>query len=521
MHARSLVQRTFAIRANAVELQSFAWIALLTAGVLAIYAPTTWSMVSIWRRSETFAHGFTVIPVFLYFVWTRRSALAALPMRPFSPGLVLVAGAGFLWLLGELAGTLAPAQFALIGFIPALILTLFGWSWLRALLFPCAFLFFAVPFGEFLIPILIQWTADVTVAALRLTGIPVYQEASHFVIPSGRWSVVQACSGIRYLIACAMTGCLFAALVYRSLVRQFVFVAVALVVPLVANWLRAYGIVLLGHLSENRLATGVDHLIYGWLFFGIVVFVLFAIGSRWREDEPAQDRSSHLEPALAPKVGDSSGNRPTFGVLVTAALLSSVWPIAQAALMAPLGGALPTTLAVKLAQGWEIGGSAISNWSASMQRPALRPAAYAFSKDGRAVGVQVGIYRDQAEGSELITSSNQLIADNETSGWRIVQQRGNRKSERSGAVEYRETLLKGDALLTVRDWYWLGERTTRSDILAKIDLAIDRLLRRDDTSAWIIIYTPVSDERDDGQVLDDFMREMAPNLEAALRGLRR
>ena len=156
-----------------------------------------------------------------------------------------------------------------------------------------------------------------------------------------------------------------------------------------------------------------------------------------------------------------------------------------------------------------------------MQRPALRPAAYAFSKGGRAVGMQVGIYRDQAEGTELITSSNQLIADNDRSGWRIVQQRGVRKNERSGAIEYRETLLKGDALLAVRDWYWLSERTTHSEVLAKIDLAIDRLMRRDDTSAWIIVYAPVGDEREDAQILDEFMREMTSNLDAALRGLRR
>jgi len=39
-------------------------------------------------------------------------------------------------------------------------------------------------------------------------------------------------------------------------------------VPIIANWLRAYMIVMIGHLSGNKLAVGVDHLIYGWLFFG-------------------------------------------------------------------------------------------------------------------------------------------------------------------------------------------------------------------------------------------------------------
>ena len=65
---------------------------------------------------------------------------------------------------------------------------------------------FAVPVGEFLLPVFMEWTADFTVLALRLSGIPVYREGLQFVIPSGNWSVVEACSGIRYLIASLMVG---------------------------------------------------------------------------------------------------------------------------------------------------------------------------------------------------------------------------------------------------------------------------------------------------------------------------
>ena len=53
------------------------------------------------------------------------------------------------------------------------------------------------------------------------------------------------------------------------------FVAASILVPIVANWLRAYMIVMIGHLSNNKLAVGVDHIIYGWVFFGIVMLLLF------------------------------------------------------------------------------------------------------------------------------------------------------------------------------------------------------------------------------------------------------
>ena len=74
----------------------------------------------------------------------------------------------------------------------------------------------AVPFGEALVPKLMDWTADFTVAAVKLSGVPVYREGTHFVIPSGQWSVIEACSGIKFLIASLMGGSLYAWLMYRS-----------------------------------------------------------------------------------------------------------------------------------------------------------------------------------------------------------------------------------------------------------------------------------------------------------------
>ena len=40
--------------------------------VFAWYWETTFSIVAIWERSETFAHGFVVVPIFAYLVWRDR-----------------------------------------------------------------------------------------------------------------------------------------------------------------------------------------------------------------------------------------------------------------------------------------------------------------------------------------------------------------------------------------------------------------------------------------------------------------
>src|SRR5215470_9354089 len=252
--------------------------------IMIVHIDTAASMVEIWNRSGTFAHGWVVAPISLWLVWRRRDALARTEFRPSYLGLTALALTGFSWMLAELASVTSVAQFSFVLMIPAAVITVLGWSAARILAFPLAFLLFAVPAGEFLIPTLMDWTATCTTAALRATGIPVYREGNHFMLPTGEWSVVEACSGSRYHAASLMSGTLYAYLTYRGLGRRLAFVGLAIVTPLVANWVRAYLIVMLGHLSGGQVATGVDHLIYGWIFFGIVIALMFWIGSFWRDE---------------------------------------------------------------------------------------------------------------------------------------------------------------------------------------------------------------------------------------------
>ncbi|MBK9685552.1 MAG: exosortase A [Betaproteobacteria bacterium] len=278
-----------------------------------LYADTVSSMVGIWYRSETFAHAFLVPPITLWLVWRQRGALVQLTPRP-QPWLLLgLAAFASLWLLADLVLVNAAAQFAWVAMLVLAVPAVLGLQVAMTILFPLLFLFFAVPIGEFMTVPMMQWTADFTVAALRWSGVPVYREGLKFVIPSGSWSVVEACSGVRYLIASFMVGTLFAYLNYQSWKRRALFMLVSILVPIVANWLRAYMIVMLGHLSGNTIAVGADHLVYGWVFFGIVIMIMFLIGARWSEPEPAPPvgpgpgaaaRNDHGAIEASPAAGD-------------------------------------------------------------------------------------------------------------------------------------------------------------------------------------------------------------------------
>ena len=486
---------------------------LCTAWVIAWYAPTLKGMVGIWTRNETFAHGYIVPLVTLWLAWRQRDELAALAPRPGPWALAAVAAAGFAWLLGQLAAVNAISQLAFTAILVLTVVSLLGQRISRKLAFPLAFLFFAVPLGEILLPYLMAWTADFTVAALRFTGIPVYREGQQLIIPSGVWSVVEACSGLRYLIASLMVGTLFAHLIYRSFKRRLIFVGLSIIVPIVANWLRAYMIVMLGHVSGNKLAVGVDHLIYGWIFFAVVIACLFGLGARWREDDrPAPARHVGLPLAI-----DIAPVRPGVLWAMTAAVLAltGIWKVAYFAIERSDASSPPQLVSVSPTATWSAGRSG-SDWRPHFVKPASE-LQQTFVNGDQNVSLFLDYYRNQSAESKALGSDNKLVRSDDPNwlyvrgGSRVVELNGERALIRT--AELRQN--KGPQLL-VWQWYWINGRVTGSEYSANSYIALSRLMGRGDDSAAVVLYAVEGQPGAAERALDSFVRDMWPSIDRAL-----
>ena len=465
---------------------------LVLLAVLLIFWRTGLAMVEIWDRSETFAHAFVVPPISLWLIWRQRAQLALMAPRPAPLVLLLMALVAFGWLLGELAAVNSATQLAFVALLVLCVPLQLGWPVARELLFPLGFLFFCVPVGEFMMPQMMQWTADFTVMAVRLSGVPVYREGLSFVIPSGTWSVVQACSGIRYLIASVMVGVLFAYLNYRSLKRRLLFVLVSFLLPVLANWLRAYMIVMLGHLSGNKIATGVDHIIYGWIFFGVVMLLLFMIGMRWSEPE-----AEPVQPAAQAAGADrtSSGFAPValMGLVLLALPALALHQLTKADPVAEAGFVLEAPdLAAK---GWQISPASDLGYKTHFVQP-RGELQRSYAKPGApAVGVYVAYYRSQDYASKLISSNNALAPVGD-SRWRSSEGGVADQSVDGRALSWRTATLRppnlsqevGGQHLVARQIYWVAGRWTGSDELAKFYAALSRLTGQGDDSAVLVLY---------------------------------
>jgi exosortase A len=489
----------------------------ITAVVLApifIYFATARSIVHIWDSSETFAHGYIILPISLWLIWKRRGILPLDEAKPYWPALLLLAGCGFGWLLADLAAVQVVQQYAMVAMIPAMALALLGPRLTRAMAFPLLFLLLAVPFGEVFIGPLINFTADFTVAALRLTGIPVLRIGTHLEIPSGNWSVLEACSGIRYLISSVTLGALYAHLTYRSRWRQAVFMLVAVIVPIVANGMRAYMIVMIGHLSGMKLAVGVDHIIYGWLFFGLVMFVMLWIGSFWREDEAASQTAPAASQPAAARLPAPIGRM--IPVAFSALACLAIWPLYGNYMDSAASNAKAASL-----DGFD------SSWQQARPftdwKPRFLPAGAElyrfFQHDAHVVGLSVLYYRNQGDGTKLISSSNRMVREKDPV--RITAGTVDRQEILSGQpLKLRETQLRGaSGRFLAWTWYWIDGKFITNDYLAKLLQAKEKLLMRGDDGAAITVFAPYNENPEEARTaMHRFLVENLAPLEATLSG---
>jgi exosortase A len=515
VHAERQIEMQLALALRPRRVALLGALALVPAVIFAWHAQTFMAMARTWWRTETYAHGLLVLPMFGYLVWRVRDRLAAAPVRPYAPALAGVALAGFIWLLGDLSATIGVQQFGMVAMVPLAVCAVLGRSVVRIIAFPLAFLFFAIPFGGFMLPWLMEMTADFTVSALRLSGVPVYREGMSFLIPSGAWSVVEACSGLRYLIASFMVGTLYAYLTYRSPRRRLLFIGLSLVVPLVANWLRAYLIVMLGHLSDNRLAAGVDHLIYGWVFFGMVMLAMYWIGAKWREDlnDVPPPRAPLSDGATVPWLP-----RRSAAVALLALLAVVVWKPAAQALDAQAASGPVVLQPLVPAAGWTLAERPLVEWTPSTLDTPTAALTQAFRREGDTVVLHIAYYRNQSETSEAVRGEGELTGNNDLQWKRTGVRNINVRIAGQDASALRaENIGPRDRLIAWR-WYWVGGRMTANPYAAKAYLAWSALRGHGDDSAAVVLYTRKHDAADHGDTrLADFVADMSPQLLAHLR----
>ncbi len=489
---------------QAILLSSISIIILLIS-----YWSTLYEIIDIWIYSDTFQHGFIIFPMVIYLLWLNREKNRSIFPQSSIFGVVILFAFTIVWLTGFASNLALLRHLSFIAMIPVILWSYFGGKFIKNNIFPLGYLFFAVPMGEFLVPLLQDVTATITVYLLRLSNIPVVLEGRYFYIPSGSFEVAKACSGIRYLIASLAIGSLYAYLMYTSFRRRLLFIILMVLVPIVANGMRAYGIVMLAHYSDYEYAVGFDHLIYGWIFFGGVIFILFWLGSFFREPVKIIDKDKD-EIIIEDKFSSRKRYYFTFLTVISILMLPALilswvsgrdYDISYKSLSTP----------VLSHEGWAVVYDNTDIWQPHFNG-ATQEQRIAYIKDGRKVEVYLAYYRKQEQDKEMINAANKFYDKEKFFRKNEYTKNFNFVNGLILSVRVTEMTSKINARI-MYNWYLIGKTPVLNPLYAKILEAKDMFFDKNRGSLVVAISSEVVKTGEDSiRLLDEFMTDFYPLL---------
>lgn len=314
-------------------------LALAWAGLIALTRGDWAEMASQWWNSSTCNHILLIPPILAWLVRLRWPELRKLRPQAWWPALAWLAAGLLAWAGGTAAGVNLIAQAGAVMLLQAAVATVLGPSVAAGLLFPLAYMAFLVPFGGEIIPPLQEITARIAVSLSHASGVAATLSGVFIDTPAGRFEVAEACSGVKFLIAMVALGTLVAHLSFRSGKRRAVFMAACMIVPILANGVRAWGTIYVAQFRGVAFAAGFDHIVYGWIFFAIVMAIL--LGLAWRFfDRPSHDPLVDAEAMAASLLMDRLARHRIGG-----------WPAVAALLLMALTAAAGVSLAAPFIEG--------------------------------------------------------------------------------------------------------------------------------------------------------------------------
>lgn len=459
-------------------------------------------IVRIWLESSTFNHCILILPIIAWLVLQRGPQLRQLTPTSWSPGLIVVGAGACAWLLGE-AGSVALARhIGLIVMLQGAVIACLGKAVARGLAFPIFYAVFLIPAGEELVPVMQTITARICMALLGGIGIPAHLDGVFITTPSGYFEVAEACSGVKFLVAMLAYGALVANLCFRSWPRRLAFMAAAIFIPILANGVRAWGTIYIASLTSLEFADGFDHVLYGWIFFAIVIAVLMASG--W----PFFDRGANepwFDPAnLEPPASCSASPKRVFGV-AAAVIALAIAPIAWSEAVAAAGvRSLPPATHLPSPPGWtRISATSGRPWQPHFAGADRLTMAHYRDAAGHQIDFAIAIFSRQQEKHELVGFGQGPIGPESRWAWTA-----------SGEPPPGGRLDRIASFGTIREvatFYRVGQSLTGSPFEVKVETTKARLLGgRQRAVAVLVSAEAPADGVSPRPAIDAFLTALGP-----------
>ncbi len=476
--------------------REYIWLGIGWAIILALFWRDAADMAAIWWDSSTFNHCLLILPILWWLVDQRKEALAQIEPRAWVSGLLWLGAGAFGWLLGDAAGVALARHAGLIMMLQGAVATLLGPNVVRALLFPLFYSLFLIPFGEEFVPALQTVTAKMCMWLLSLTGIPAHIEGIYISTPTALFRVAEACSGVKFLVAMVALGALVANLCFNGWWRRAAFMAACVVIPIIANGLRAFGTIYIAHHGNTDFAASFDHVFYGWIFFGIVIALV--LGAGW----PFFDKAADAQPVDPLKL-QGPVRLPLSAKAALPVLLAIVaLPFAWSTLVGAQAPPVPAQIALPEVPGWQRVDYRPQRW----WKPQFADTSHELmgryrNAAGQEADLYVAVYDRQSDGRELVGYGQGAVGPN--SKWSWIESCTNPPSGKCERIS-----ADNKALREVLSYYRVNGITSGSGSRVKLATMKARLLGGDQQAVAVLVSAERNGKVEPRPAIDAFVKSL-------------
>jgi EpsI family protein len=392
-------------------------LSLLSLGLIAAFSEILIWIVKGWLSFER-SYSLLILLLSLYMIWSRKDYILQTPAQPnlLFGSLLTVAGC-LIVVAGRLSNTLMVQGISLVIVLLGIILLLLGTKHFKMFFIPLGYLFFMFYLLEELLGrfshLFQASTAWIAAKMIYLSGMPVAWQGNTLEVPHITLEVAKVCNGVNHIVALTAMSVPFAFLTYKSTSKKVLITLSALASGLCLNGVR---VALIAHWTKNHpggpLHGPFDIFYVSFiLIFGFILFALpLALSKLYNKGKSAATKPT-VPPAATealkiPKA-DSKKQWAALSVALGIFALSNAYIYLHKPIpIEPKRDLNEFPLQIGLWTGQDVEDR---NWPAKNLRADIELRRRYRHPSGNEVGLYVGYYLAQAQGRELINSSNNWL----------------------------------------------------------------------------------------------------------------
>lgn len=500
-------------------------ITVLTLLIGIVYARTLAGIFTKALTNEDYSHVFLIPLITGYLIWERRKRIRDVKITPLWIGLPLMLFTFLFSIYGILGSDISAARISWWLWLVSVLIFCYGKDTFKTLFLPVVMLGFIIPLPEHVqAPLTLSLkliSSKLAAFFIGIAHIPVYVDGNIIDIGTMELQVVDACSGLRYVIPLMALSILCAYFFQRQMWKRVALFLLSFPIAVLMNSLRISITAILSQWASPRIAEGFFHGFSGWLVF-LGSFALLMAFSFTLKTIPPKDvkgqNEYHTDSNPSKLLHKRQGRSNSLHFIITIVLLCLLFMASLSTSVMPRIdlthgiGAFPVEIGRWKGVSQPVDPEIVQKSGAEESFQA----AYRNDKN-EVVSLYIG-YRGTPfmEGEEFFHSPTVCLP---AGGWNVLEQ--DTYAVPNASPDYKEFTVRKMLVEKLGQrqllyfWFQTNHKIAHIIFQNRFHLAMHALKRENTYDLTVHVYTPVIDKGDlttAQERLDTFVRDLEPAM---------